>query len=119
MLIFNSRSARKPRLPFDQRVARDTIEQAIRLRDKLLVVLSNDSVKSEWVEDEVEAAFEEERKREDRQTVLFPIKIDDAVQNTDLSWAQKIRRPRHIGDFTHWKDHDAYQQSFAQERSVF
>ncbi len=93
---------------------RDTLERAIRLREKLLVVLSAASIRSEWVEDEVEAAFEEERKREDRRTVLFPIAIDQAVQDTDLAWAQKIRRTRHIGDFTHWKDHDAYQQSFAR-----
>ncbi len=93
---------------------RDTLERAIRLREKLLVVLSAASIRSEWVEDEVESAFEEERKREDRRTVLFPIAIDHAVQDTDLAWAQKIRRTRHIGDFTHWKDHDAYQQSFAR-----
>jgi hypothetical protein len=23
-----------------------------------------------------------------------------------------IRRTRHIGDFSRWKDHDAYQQAF-------
>jgi hypothetical protein len=23
-----------------------------------------------------------------------------------------IRRTRHIGDFTHWKDHDSYQTAF-------
>ena len=41
---------------------RQTIDRQIRLRDKLLLVLSEDAIQSDWVEDEVEAAFEEERR---------------------------------------------------------
>jgi len=91
---------------------RDTIDQQIRLRDKLLVVLSSTSIESEWVEDEVEAALEEERKIQGRRTVLFPIKIDNAIEDTNRAWARKIKRTCHIGDFTRWKDHDAYQTAF-------
>jgi hypothetical protein len=29
-----------------------------------------------------------------------------------MAWAASLRRQRHIGDFTSWKNHDAYQQSF-------
>ena len=32
--------------------------------------------------------------------------------DTDQAWAAKLRRTRHIGDFSRWKDHDAYQQAF-------
>lgn len=31
---------------------------------------------------------------------------------TDQAWAADIRRRRHIGDFTRWKDHDSYQKAF-------
>jgi hypothetical protein len=31
-----------------------------------------------------------------------------------LTIAVMVRRDRNIGDFTHWKEHDAYQQSFAR-----
>jgi hypothetical protein len=31
---------------------------------------------------------------------------------TSLAWAADMRRMRHIGDFTCWKDQDAYQQAF-------
>jgi hypothetical protein len=31
---------------------------------------------------------------------------------TDQAWAADILRTRHIGDFSRWKDHDAYQQAF-------
>ena len=76
---------------------RRRINDAIRIHDKLLVVLSQDSVKSAWVEDEVEAAFERECR--DGNTVLFPIRLDDAVMDSDAAWAASIRRTRHIGDF--------------------
>ncbi len=89
---------------------RPTIDHAIRLRDKLLLILSKHSINSTWVETEVETAFEEERKR--NQIVLFPLRLDEAVMETDQAWAADIRRTRHIGDFSHWKDHDAYQNAF-------
>lgn len=89
---------------------RDRIDESIRLHDKLLLILSEHSVSSPWVSDEVEAAIEREH-REGR-TVLFPIKIDDAVMGSEQAWAASIRRTRHIGDFTRWKDHDSYQKAF-------
>jgi hypothetical protein len=42
--------------------------------------------------------------------VLFPIRVDDAVMNTTEQWAYDIKRTRHIGDFTRWKEHDAYSK---------
>jgi hypothetical protein len=46
------------------------------------------------------------------QTVLFPVRLDEAVMETDQAWAADIRRTRHIGDFSRWKNHDTYQQAF-------
>jgi hypothetical protein len=89
---------------------RDMIEEAIRLRDKVLLVLSEASIISDWVEDEVDKAFEEERQR--GKVVLFPVRVDDAaVMETKEAWASKLRRSRNIGDFRAWKDHDAYQKA--------
>ena len=89
---------------------RPTIDQQIRRRDKLLVILSENSVMSEWVGDEVEGALEEESKS--NRLVLFPIRLDDAVMNTRDDWAAKIKRRRHIGDFSNWKDKASYQKAF-------
>ena len=86
---------------------RDTIDEAIRLRDKVLLVLSEASIASDWVEDEVDKAFEEERQRGG--VVLFPVRLDDTVMETKEAWAAKLRRSRNIGDFRAWKNHDAYQ----------
>ena len=90
---------------------RDEIETAIRVHDKLLLVLSEHSVQSEWVATEVEGAFEREQRHRDR-LVLFPVRLDDAVMDTSQGWAGDIRRRRHIGDFTRWKDHDSYTKAF-------
>jgi uncharacterized protein YjbI with pentapeptide repeats len=87
----------------------DAIDEAIQLRDKLLVILSKASIASDWVEDEVNKAYAEERQR--KETVLFPIRIDDAVMTTTEPWARKLRDQRNIGDLRRWKRPDAYQKS--------
>jgi hypothetical protein len=87
----------------------DAIDEAIRLRDKLLLVLSEASISSDWVEDEVSKAYAEERDR--KITMLFPIRIDDRVMTTKEPWARKLRDQRNIGDFRAWKEHDAYQKA--------
>ena len=89
---------------------RPAIDEAIRVRDKLLLILSEKSIASDWVEKEVETAFEEESRR--KETVLFPIRLDSTVMDTNEAWAADIRRTRNIGDFRQWKDHDAYQKAF-------
>jgi hypothetical protein len=90
----------------------DEVDEAIHLANKVLLILSENSIGSNWVEKEVKKALEEEDMREPKQTVLFPIRLDDAVMKTKQAWAGLVRRDRHIGDFTRWKDHDAYKQSF-------
>lgn len=87
-----------------------SFDEAIRVHDKLMVLLSENSVGSEWVEKEVETAFEKERRK--KRTVLFPIRLDDAVMKTQQAWAADIRRTRHIGDFRGWKDHASYKKAF-------
>lgn len=97
---------------------RPRIDEAIRIHDKLLIVLSENSVGSPWVRKEVETAFGKEIKFETQQklrrTVLFPIRLDDAVMKTEEAWAADIKRTRHIGDFREWKDHDEYQKAFGR-----
>ena len=89
------------------------IDESIRLYDKLLVILSENSVASAWVENEVMAALEKEHQQPGK-TVLFPIKLDKTVMETNLPWAANMRRMRHIGDFTRWKEHDEYQKGLSR-----
>ena len=98
--------------PEDMRIGdkfRETIDRTIIGYDKVLLIISRHSINSEWVEKEVETAFEEERKR--KMIILFPIRVDQDVMNCDKAWAADIRRTRHIGDFTDWKDDAFYQNA--------
>ena len=88
----------------------DGIDEAIRTRDKVLLILSRGAIASDWVEDEVTKAFAEERRR--KELVLFPVRLDDAVMDSDEPWAGKLRDNRNIGDFSKWKEHDAYKSTF-------
>jgi hypothetical protein len=88
----------------------ERIEESIRLYDKVMIILSEYSVQRRWVEPEVNAA----REREDREkrTVLFPVRIDEAVMNAAQPWATDLRRSRHIGDFRAWQQHSSYRKAF-------
>ena len=88
------------------------IDEAIHVHERLLLILSENSVLSDWVEKEVETAFEKELR--EKRAVLFPVRLDDAVMECRTGWSADIRRTRHIGDFRRWKDHDAYEQSFSR-----
>jgi hypothetical protein len=88
----------------------DTIDQAIRDREKLLLIFSKNSIKSAWVENEVKKALAEERREAKR--ILFPIRIDDSVMECDKPWATLVRDNRHIGDFKKWKQPEALKKSF-------
>ncbi len=89
---------------------RTRIDESIKRYDKLLLVLSEHALKSTWVKHEVEAAFDKEAQQHTQ--VLFPVRVDDMVMQTDKAWAVTIRREKLIGDFTKWKQHDNYQQAF-------
>jgi TIR domain len=91
-------------VPHDLRIGDkilDAIDATIRLRDKVALILSEHSINSNWVEDEVTAGFEEERKH--GQIVLFPVRLDEAIMNRNEAWAAKLRA-RNIGDFRRCKD---------------
>ena len=98
----------------------DQLEAAIRVEDKMLLVLSEASMQSGWVETELRTALQRERK--EKRQIVFPIRIAswesvrdwkcfDADTGTDLARAV---REYHIPDFSRWKDHDAFEAAFAR-----
>lgn len=100
--------------PHDMKIGariRPTIDESIRVYDKLLLVLSENSISSQWVEQEVETALAREREQEGR-TVLFPIRVDSAIMQIKSGWPALLRNTRNVGDFTRWKDHGSYQKAF-------
>ena len=75
-----------------------------------MVVLYENSINSARVRREVKTALEKEKQQ--NLTVLFPIRLDDAVMDSTEQRADDIRRDRHIGDFTKSRNHDDYQKAF-------
>ncbi len=70
------------------------------MHEKFLLILSDHAVNSSWVQQEVEAAVYKEVTT--RQEILFPIRLDNTVLESETLWAKRIRQ-RHIGDFTGWQ----------------
>lgn len=71
-------------------------------------MLSEGAVASDCVEGDVTRALEEGR--ECGRPLLLPIRIDDAVLETNEPWVRLLRGQRNIGDFTCWKEYDAYKK---------
>lgn len=91
---------------------RDTVHEQIGQHDKLLLIISEQAIASDWVEDEVEKALERER-REGR-LVLFPIRIDDTVMSSTKGWAENLRAIRNIGNFKAWTEPTTYQRALSR-----
>jgi hypothetical protein len=86
---------------------RSHMDEAIRDNDKLLTIFSINTIYSSWVEKEVKAVLELERKG--NQIILLPIRLDDEILVSDHPWAEEIRNTRQIGDFSNM---DNYQAEF-------
>jgi hypothetical protein len=96
----------------------EQIELAIRLHDRLLLVLSQNSISSAWVETEILWAIEDAiRGGTDK---LLPIRLVamDAIREWRLFSADNGRdlakeiREYHIHDFSDWQDTRAFNKAF-------
>jgi hypothetical protein len=96
----------------------EQIDEAIRDSDRLLLILSEHSLNSDWVKTEIATARQQEI-REKRQ-MLFPVSLVpyDRIKewkafdaDTGKDSAREVRE-YFIPDFSNWKDHDSYQQAF-------
>ena len=97
----------------------EQIDIAIRLHEKLLLILSPDSINSEWVKTEIAKA--RKRESQEKKRVLFPVRLNISYEQLQ-EWecfdsdrgkdsAREIRE-YYIPDFTRWKNHDQYQEEF-------
>ncbi len=81
----------------------DTADRAIREAEKLLLCCSETSLRSWWVNDELDKAIEKERDHwKDKRLVLIPLKLDDHLWEWESGKAS-IVRSRHPADFVGWK----------------
>lgn len=91
-----------------------SIDEAIMVYDKLVVVCSEESLRSPAVIREIERALQKEDDRARRgldANVLFPIRLDDYIFD---EWSHH-RKPdviaKVVGDFCGWRDAESYSSS--------
>jgi hypothetical protein len=96
----------------------DQVDQAIQSHDRLLLILSKHSMKSDWVITEIRRALAAETK--ERRRKLFPIRLCDMKflrewtcfdGDTGKDMAVQVRE-YFIPDFSNWKNHDAFETGF-------
>jgi hypothetical protein len=87
------------------------VDLAMRQNPTVLLVLSENSVKSDWVEHEARSA--RGLGKELRRDVLCPVALDDAWK--DCAWPTRLREQieeYHILDFSKWKDDGEFGKMF-------
>jgi hypothetical protein len=98
----------------------EQIDEAIRVYDKFIIVLSPESLRSKWVMNEVRRTRKAELANNRRK--FFPIAVTDYRKieawecldpDTGTDLAAEIRE-YYIPDFRDWKNHDSFEKAFAQ-----
>jgi TIR domain len=96
----------------------EQLDEAIRLHDKLLLILSQHSMNSNWVKTEIANA--RAREQQEGKQLLFPItlapfenvkKWKQFDADTGIDSAREVRE-YFIPDFSNWNEHDSYQTAF-------
>ena len=93
---------------------RKSIDQAVRIYDKLIVILSENSLRSRPVVEEIERALNKEDQlytegKDDE--VLFPITLDGAIFAWDHPLKDRVLN-KYVGDFSEWEDSEKYGKAF-------
>jgi hypothetical protein len=94
----------------------EQIDEAIRRYERLLLILSPNSMNSEWVKTEIRKA--RKRERTEKKRVLFPVRLAsfEAIRDWELFDADEGKdlaieiREYYIPDFSDWKNHDSYAE---------
>ena len=79
----------------------EQVDRALRLNDVVLLVLSELSVESDWVEYELETAIKKEKQQ--KRPILCPVAIDASWEDKmgDVLWRQV--KKKNVLDFAKWK----------------
>jgi uncharacterized protein YjbI with pentapeptide repeats len=96
----------------------DQIDIAIQRNDRTLLILSENSMNSEWVKTEIANTRKKEAKEKRR--IIFPIRLVDLAKiqewecfDADMGKdAAREIREYFIPDFSHWQDESSYRPAF-------
>jgi TIR domain/Predicted nucleotide-binding protein containing TIR-like domain len=87
----------------------EEIQQGLGQQDKMILVLSRSSTRSSWVEKELNLALRLERER--GQEIVFPLRLDGSVLESNAPWLERLVAERHIESFEDWQDEASYHKS--------
>jgi TIR domain len=95
----------------------DSIDQGIRLWDKVLLCCSKDSLRSWWVNDEIDKALEKERvlqkERDTKVQTIIPITLDRFLLEDWQDGRAATLRKRKVADFIGWeRDNNIFEAAF-------
>lgn len=95
----------------------DTINQAIQIHDKVILICSEHSLKSRWVKREFETMLQQEEDHEKANgkfvPLLLPLDVDGYIfKEAENDYMVTEIKSRLAADFTNWKDHDAFEAAF-------
>ena len=94
-----------------------SVDHAISVYDKLIVICSEASLSSPPVIREIERALQKEDdlgRRSTNSEVLFPVRLDDFLFGGWKHHRKADVIAKTVGDFRRWADSESYQKAFAR-----
>ncbi len=74
--------------------------------DKVVLLISNSSMKSPWIETTVNRALE--REAQTHHPMLIPCQLNTSVMEAEPDWFVRLRNTHHILDFTQWETKEIF-----------
>jgi uncharacterized protein YjbI with pentapeptide repeats len=105
-----------PGLPVVEERLNKIIDQAIKISEVIILILSGHAIQNENFAQEVKLALKQDaviRRNDPRKIGLFPLRIDDEIETTDVFWVKHLYQTREVSDFTQWQDNTCYQKALS------
>jgi uncharacterized protein YjbI with pentapeptide repeats len=83
--------------------------QSMPAYQKLVLIISEHAIQNSWIQNSVATILEQESGQ--KLKILFPIRIDNTVQENRSPWVEKLRKSREIMDFTQWQNRTLFQNA--------
>lgn len=98
---------------------REQVQSAVRKQDRVLVIISEASMDSEWVQYEISEA--RRREKDESRRVLFPISVVEfgklknwVIEDDESPDLAKEIRKYFIPDFSQWREKEAFQSELGK-----
>jgi len=96
----------------------ERVDQGTKLWDKVLLCVSEHSLTSRWIDNEIEAASKKEqqlmKQRKEKVLALIPLNLDSYIFSNDCEYGKARQvKSRLTADFTGWEsDNSKFEQAF-------